>query len=476
MNLLKTGKNYPSLVISEEKIQVILLDEKRERVLQLAQERLEPQVIVAGEVRDAQKLALSLRNLFKVTKISERFVVVGIPENKCYTKVLALPKLKADELAEAVSWEADTYLPVPTDQVYMDWKLIEEKNKDQVKILLIAAPREIIDGYTEALRLAGLVPVLYESTALSLVRLVESFQARLLVIELQQQHAVLTITEGKAIEASSVVSLSGEEGGEGLPYLLETIKTMLSYYEREGKNETNIAKIYLCGEGANGVVVKRIAEETNRSVDFCPLPLTNLPKEKQASFAVVASLAMKDVKSPKDEQSINLLPPRIQEELDRVKNQRANKTLLTVSSTIVVAVTMAALAAFIYLKSLETSLEQEKLALTPLPSEIGKIISQTQSLNRASTTINEIGKKRTFPQTRLATLLVSIPEGVKIVNISINEVQKGLRVSGRADTRSNLLKFKDNLEATGMFTEPILPLSSLQQSANIDFVLTATIK
>jgi len=93
------NKTYPSLIISEEKIQILHLDRTGKRASHLAEERLEPSVIVGGEVKDGKKLSQSLLKLFQEAKIDRREVVVGIPENKCYTKILSLPRLSTDELA-----------------------------------------------------------------------------------------------------------------------------------------------------------------------------------------------------------------------------------------------------------------------------------------------------------------------------------------------------------------------------------------
>lgn len=469
------SRNYPSLIISEEKIQVIQLDNSGKKVSQLAEERLPPETIVRGTVKDASRLAESLKKLFGAANIQERLVVVGIPENKCYTKVFDLPKLKIDELGEAVSWEADTYLPVESEKVHMDWKIISEEEKDTIRVLLIAVPKEIIEGYTAALQEGGLTPVAYETTALSLIRLIEKQKIRALIIEIQSQHATLTLSKGKAIEASSIVAFSGEDEGKGLKHLIQTVNEMLTYYEEKRKGDEKVKSIYICGEGATDTVRNQIAQGTNRDVKFVPIPIENMPEGKDQSFAVIASLAKKDIQAPKDEDTINLLPPAIQQGLDRIRSRRVNKLLLTISTGVTTSTTVASLIALIALKSMNASLESEKLELSPLPPEAGTAITETQRLNLAANTIVKVGTSRVFPQRRIANTLGSIPEGVSVVRITLDEKGKKIQISGRARTRAELLKFKDNLEGTQDFSKAILPLSSLQQSENIDFIITLNI-
>src|SRR4030043_1338735 len=193
------GKTYTSLFICEEKLQIIRLDKNREKVVGLAEAILPEGIVKAGEVTDPEKLSQAIASLFQSVRLKDHFVVVGIPENKSYTKVLTLPKLKEDELNEAVTWEAESYLPVAIDQVYMDWKIIGEKDDHELRILLIAVPKEIIDGYTDALRRIQLIPIAFETTALSLVRLIENLNIRAIVLDVRKQHAVLTLSKGKEI-------------------------------------------------------------------------------------------------------------------------------------------------------------------------------------------------------------------------------------------------------------------------------------
>lgn len=475
MKLFKRRKTYPSLIITEEKVQVLYLDKSGEKVISLAEVKLDKSVVSAGEVKDQEKLILALRQLFQAAKIDERSVVVGIPENKSYTKVINLPKLKAEELTEAVTWEAETYLPVPLEQVYMDWKVISDEKKDEISILLIAVPKEIIDGYTHTLKKAGFYPLAYETTALSLVRLIESQEIRALVIEVGLQYAVLTLSKGKAIEASSIVSLREEEG-HGISFLVQTINKMIKFYNEKRDDKEKVATIFICGEGLIQSHLEEITKGTNHAVKLCPIPVKNLPTNKEQNFAIVASLAMKSIEAPIDEHTINLLPPTIQEEFDQIKRHKANKLLLTFSTLIISLITLSSLVVLLYFTSTRNSLESQKLSMPPPPTEISSAVKATNRLNYSSKLIVKIGSQRVFPHKRLDQILQSLQSGVRIINISINENQKSLRIVGQAQTRADLLQFKDNLESKEDISNAILPLSVLQQSENINFMLSATLK
>lgn len=471
----KSKRYYPSLIISQEKIQVIRLDDSGQRISHLAEERLDPQVIEAGEVKDTKALARSLTKLMTGAKIDTPQVVVGIPENKCYTKVLMLPKLKSEELAEAVSWEADTYLPVDSESVYMDWKIVDGGQKASTTVLLIAVPKEIIEGYTGALVEAGLTPVAFETTALSLVRMTEKEKRRTLIIEINMEHAVLTLTHGSAIEASSIASFPHEGENTIIEKVTSTAATMLSYYE-EKKDKEKIERIYICGERAQEAFRSGLEKGTGREVVFAPLLAQNIPKGQEMSFAVAASLAKTEIQAPTDEYTINLLPPQIQEEFDRVKGKKTNMVLAVVTTTVTAIITIAATAAYLILGHTQSSLQREKASLPALPVETGRIITDTQGVNRAASAVVHAYGLRSFPQGQVAEILANLPEGISVTLVRIDERLGTIQVTGRAVRRADLLTFRDNLDRTQLFSDAILPLASLQHPENIDFTLTANLR
>ena len=51
--------------------------------------------------------------------------------------------------------EAESFIPLPVDQVYLDWQKIGAAN-GKLSILLIASPREFVDGYLPLLDDAGI--------------------------------------------------------------------------------------------------------------------------------------------------------------------------------------------------------------------------------------------------------------------------------------------------------------------------------
>src|SRR5438552_3229049 len=55
-------------------------------------------------------------------KIDTKFVVASLPESKSFVRVIQIPKMSEAEAESAVPFEAESFIPIPIDQVYLDWQ------------------------------------------------------------------------------------------------------------------------------------------------------------------------------------------------------------------------------------------------------------------------------------------------------------------------------------------------------------------
>ncbi|MBU2264785.1 pilus assembly protein PilM, partial [Patescibacteria group bacterium] len=65
-----------------------------------------------------------IETLVDEAKISGRHANVSLPVEKTFSTVISLPAMPEKELAAAVSFEAQKYVPLPLDEVALDWTVI----------------------------------------------------------------------------------------------------------------------------------------------------------------------------------------------------------------------------------------------------------------------------------------------------------------------------------------------------------------
>lgn len=134
---------------------------------------------------DKEKLAATLKKLFKDSGIKNRKVNVALAEHQVFTRIVETPKLSEKELAQSLRWEAEQYIPLPLEEVNMDFAVIERlEDQEKMKVLLVASPLRLIEKYMAILEEASLEVKVLESESLALYRLFQNAKENVLVIDL----------------------------------------------------------------------------------------------------------------------------------------------------------------------------------------------------------------------------------------------------------------------------------------------------
>ncbi len=154
--------------------------------------------ILAGDNRSIVEAADYLKSFLKETGIKSTAVVMVIPDDKVFTKVLSLPYLKDKELSNAVKWEAEQIIPQPLDEVYLKYSVLRAEkgkskgvletikesavkdlsNKDtqtqadvkELELLLVAVPKTLISNYITLINKIGLEPAGLEPASIASIR------------------------------------------------------------------------------------------------------------------------------------------------------------------------------------------------------------------------------------------------------------------------------------------------------------------
>jgi type IV pilus assembly protein PilM len=150
------------LDIGEDQIRVVEL-RRTSRGLQLQAMGAAPPppgALSGGAVLDVRLLAEGLRRVLRENRISSFVprVVVGLPGRVAASRVLELPEMPKADMRAVVAGEMEHYRMIPAGQGTFDFVTLGEPNPNsgQVRLLLMAADKKVVDTYREALRLAGL--------------------------------------------------------------------------------------------------------------------------------------------------------------------------------------------------------------------------------------------------------------------------------------------------------------------------------
>lgn len=128
-------------------------------------------VTTSDSKMDHDKVSELIRQLVRENKISTKNVVAGLPSAKVFATVITTPKIDNAQLAKAIRYQAEQYIPMAIDQVKLDWAVIDQsKDGKTLEVLLVAAPVSVVDKYVGILENAGLEPLALEANAIAAAR------------------------------------------------------------------------------------------------------------------------------------------------------------------------------------------------------------------------------------------------------------------------------------------------------------------
>jgi type IV pilus assembly protein PilM len=289
----------------------------------------------------AQALAKAVRD----AGIDTKLVNVALPENQVYTKVLEMPVLSDRELASAIYWEAEQYIPVPLTSITLVWNVLKRPatpaQGDKMEVLMVGAPTMLVNKYQKIISMAGFQINSMETEILAAIRslvLDESFPTSLVVNigAISTSFAIVRagamvftysmsiggaainraiatdfgLTPQQAEEYKRVYGISGKNlGGKIgkatepiLNTILGEIKKSIAFYSQKYKDDSPIRQIILSGGTAKlpGIEIffaNNSGIETAIANPWKALASQQIPKEildNASDYTIAVGLAMKD--------------------------------------------------------------------------------------------------------------------------------------------------------------------------------------
>jgi type IV pilus assembly protein PilM len=191
-------------------------------LLQVARERLEPGIVVGGELRDPDALAAALKDFFAKHKLPKRGVRLGIANNRIGVRTFEIAGIvDQKQLANAIRFRAQEALPIPIDQAVLDYQILGEGVNDEGqptrRILLVVAYRELIDRYVDACKKAGIVLAGIDLEAFALLRALQAPQAgagndpsaALVAVAIGHERSTFAVSDGRVCEFTRVLEWGG---------------------------------------------------------------------------------------------------------------------------------------------------------------------------------------------------------------------------------------------------------------------------
>ncbi len=194
---------------------------------------------IIGEVTnlDIETLTKALVDVLKETKIVSTNVVVGIPSISCIIFILQLPaQIEESTLATVIPNEAKKFIPVPINDVSLDWYVIPRREESgvasrvlaenggeaKISVLVVATLNETLAKYTQVLQKTGLPMDSLEIEVFSHIRSVLTRELfPVLIVDIGASKTKLTIVEHGIVETFRLVNRGSQDMTLAIAHSLE---------------------------------------------------------------------------------------------------------------------------------------------------------------------------------------------------------------------------------------------------------------
>lgn len=236
-----------------------------------------PGAVSKGVAVDPEALVRVIRALFQEAGIRAKRIVTALGSEAVVIREVTVPAMPDAELAQAVAFEAERYLPAGTREVRCDYRVVGRTSEGkQLELLLVATGKELLDQHLAPLTMAGLVSEIMEATPFSMVRAVAHGNGQnghaAMYVDLGAESSVILIVDGERVRLVRTIAFGGNVLTRAIAEALN-LDGAAAQTLKEQRAQVLLDKEQ--GEGVDGELhkaiapaVTRLGTELRRSLDF----------------------------------------------------------------------------------------------------------------------------------------------------------------------------------------------------------------
>ena len=164
--------------------------------------------------KNVEEIAKIINEIYFRSGAVSRNAISALPAFSVFSSIINLSGVNKKDIVSAIHWEAKKVIPLPIEEMIIDWKKIEnfgdKTDKANIKILLTAAPRALVKKYTDIFKTAQLNLLSLEPETFALIRtLLGSDKSTIMIVELGAATTDLSIVS----QSLPILNLSIDIGG-----------------------------------------------------------------------------------------------------------------------------------------------------------------------------------------------------------------------------------------------------------------------
>ncbi len=132
-NLFRSSKSYLGVDLGTSSIKIVELQNKGGHPQLLTYGYVEQPTDIVRSSSSAMeaKIIKIIKAIYQQSRMSSTNVVAALPSFSVFNSIISLPKMNKKDLAQAIRWEAKKVVPLPLEEMVLDWKIIPMSAKEK---------------------------------------------------------------------------------------------------------------------------------------------------------------------------------------------------------------------------------------------------------------------------------------------------------------------------------------------------------
>ena len=239
--------------------------------------------IEGGEVKDVNSVSQAILRLLQNNNITRKQVLAAVSGQTVIVRSLTFPMMTRKELAEAVGYEAERYIPFPTAEAVTDFDLVSDPlAKDEQEVMLVAAQRNIIDSHLAVFKRAKLQPLVIDVQPFAMARALSGYlyhpsggiASNVAMVDVGAGTTDLVIFRGETFRFHRIIPIGGDYFSRAIAGRLsindeaaETMKITMGYVPIGDERKTESSEDAQMTAAITGVMGELVTE-IRRSLDY----------------------------------------------------------------------------------------------------------------------------------------------------------------------------------------------------------------
>ncbi len=157
-----------------------------------------------------EEISEALKYLLKEAGVKNKKAYFSIPDFVSFFTSFNLPPMKKEEVGSAVQFHSRQYIPLPISEVVLDWFLAEGEEGKEMKINLVAVPKEVVEQYQDIARLCGMEISALEGEMFAVVRaFTRDTEEKTAIVDIGEQSTLLTVSEKGILRTTHSLEIAG---------------------------------------------------------------------------------------------------------------------------------------------------------------------------------------------------------------------------------------------------------------------------